>query len=455
MNMATTLTRRWTSTPATGAMPPGSLGARIGTSLARHLAPHLLPDAAGVTGVRGRAVVTGPRVVSLGYDLGPLSPLLMRRAQHEDLLAVIAHEVGVAWLTTHRADGLFWYAAPNPRPYLLSATAFEGSGLEAAIGVDRQGRAVDVDLQRHPHLLLAMPSGGGKTTAAQAYLYRLCDQNGPHATRLIVLAGDLPRWRPLEALPHLWGIVHHAEAAAVLTWLAAEVERREAAGITDPRIVCVIDDAHSMVERGGIAAKTMVTLSQQSRRAGVHLVITAHGTNATNLGSNEVAANIARRIVAATSTDAATRWAGQARTGAHRLAGQGEAMDIDGIMSRPVTLAVIAPDDFAALGARWGQDDCEPAPWSLQPVATVATGGWRVSDSAVATATTGATVATVARLPRREPTTDDLDRIRANFAACGGSKSQTCRATWGTKDGNTWRWLAMALAADEDEEEAS
>jgi hypothetical protein len=120
-----------------------------------------------------------------------------------------------------------------------------------------------------------------------------------------------------------------------------------------------------------------------------------------------------------------------------------------------VTLAVIAPDDFAALGARWGQDDCEPAPWSLQPVATVATGGWRVSDSAVATATTGATVATVARLPRREPTPADLDRIRANFAACGGSKSQTCRATWGTKDGNTWRWLAMALAADEDEEEAS
>jgi DNA polymerase III delta prime subunit len=407
--------------------------------------------------------------VAYGYQVGgvrpglyPLTPAVMRDMQGPHLRAVIEHTVGAAWLSIHRASGLFWVSVPNPRPYTVNATAFDGDGLEAAIGVDRMLRPVDVDLQRSPHLLLAMPSGGGKTTATQALLYRLAAQNPPAALRFIVIASDTPKWQAMEALPHLWALVHHQQAAPVLAWILAEVERREALGITEPRIVLVLDDAHSMVTRGRVAVEVMTSLSQQARRAGVHLVVTAHGTDTANLGSADVDRNVTRRIVAATSASNAAQMTGRGKTGAEDVTDPGEAVSIDNGRATPVTLAVVTPADIETLGTRWGMAGVEPAPWSLQPAPTasnrfqpaptVATGGWRgpnLAVSAVDAAPVAATVATVARLPRREPTVDDMEVIRANYALCDGSKSRTCRETWGAKDGDTWRWLALALEEDE------
>lgn len=460
--MAMTFLSRLRSAPPAPAADPVRVA--IGDALRQHL---------GVD-VAWRRTIVGPRVVSHGYQVGnvrpglyPLTPAVMRNAQGPHLRSVIEHTLGAAWLSIHRASGLFWVSVPNPRPYTVNATAFEGEGLEAAIGVDRMLRPVDVDLQRSPHLLLAMPSGGGKTTAAQAMLYRLAAQNPPGALRFIVIASDTPKWQAMEALPHLWALVHHNAAAPVLAWVLREVERREAAGVIEPRIVLVMDDAHSMVKRGRVAVEVMTSLSQQARRAGVHLVVTAHGTDTANLGSADVDRNVARRIVAATSASNAAQMTGRGKTGAEDARDVGEAVSIDQGRATPVTLAVVTPADFAALGARWGMDDCEPAPWLAptasnrsQPVPTASnrlqplpTGGWEGADQAVAgpeTAPAATVGATVVRLPRREPTADDLAIIRANFGLCAGSKSRTCRETWGAKDGDTWRWLALALA-EEDE----
>lgn len=443
---------------------PDPIRVALGAALSQHLR----------TDVAWRRTVTGPRVVAHGYQVGgvrpglyPLTPAVMRDIQGPHLRAVLAHLVAAPWLSVHRDGGLFWLAVPNPHPYLFPVTAFDGDGLEAAIGVDRLMRPVDVDLARSPHLLIAGPSGMGKSTAARALLYRLAAQNSPDALRFIVIASDTPHWQAMEALPHLWALVHHNAAAPVLAWMMTEVERREATGQTEPRIVLVMDDAHSMVTRGGVAVETMTTLSQQARRAGVHLIVTAHGTDTRNLGSADVDRNIGRRIVAATSASNAAQMTGRGKTGAEDARDVGEAVSIDQGRATPVTLAVVTPADFAALGARWGMDDCEPAPWLAptasnrsQPVPTASnrlqplpTGGWEGPDQAVGgpeTAPAATVGATVVRLPRREPTADDLAIIRANFGLCAGSKTRTCRETWGAKDGDTWRWLALALAEEED-----
>lgn len=353
-------------------MPPGSLGARIGSTLTGQLGSLLQPRPLtdpnpmlrGQRAITGEAVVPGPRVVAFGYDFGPMTTALMRAAQHADLLDVLEHQVGVEWAAVHRARGLFWYSVPNPQPFTVPATAFDGVGLEAAIGVDRMTQPVDVDFRRTPHLLVAMPTGGGKTTAVQALLYRLCTQLAPADVRLIVVASRMAHWRPLEALPHLWGIVHHNDSAPVLEWVLREVERREARGVTEPPVMLVLDDVHSAVTRGGILAETMTTVSQNARAAGVHLIITAHGTDAKNLGSADVERNIGLRIVAATSASNAAQMTGRGGTGAHRLLGEGEGIFVNGPNEMPVTLAVVKPDDFYALGARWGMDACEPAPWA-------------------------------------------------------------------------------------------
>lgn len=347
--------------PATRVERQGAMD-RVGVGIGMALASHLQAR------VYGRGLVVGPRVVAYGYHFDGLSTDLMRRAQSADLLAVLEHQLGVEWMACHRARGLLWYSVPNPAPFTLSATAFDGSGLEAAIGVDRMGQPVDVDLLRTPHVLLAMPTGGGKTTAAQALAYRLAAQNAPRQVRFVVIASDLPRWRPLEALPHLWAIVHHNDAAPVLEWALGETERRESLGVTDPRVILVLDDAHALVTRGGIAVETMTTLSQQARRAGIHLVITAHGTDKRNLGSADVERNVERRIIAATSATNAAQMTGRGGTGAHRLLGRGEAVSVDGPSETPVTLAVVTADDFAELGARWGMGDVEPAPWASSVV---------------------------------------------------------------------------------------
>lgn len=435
---------------------PDPIRVALGAALSQHLR----------TDVAWRRTVTGPRVVAHGYQVGgvrpglyPLTPAVMRDIQGPHLRAVLAHLVAAPWLSVHRDGGLFWLAVPNPHPYLFPVTAFDGDGLEAAIGVDRLMRPVDVDLARSPHLLLAMPSGGGKTTAAQALLYRLAVQNPPAALRFIVIASDTPKWQAMEALPHLWALVHHQQAAPVLAWILAEVERREALGITEPRIVLVLDDAHSMVTRGRVAVEVMTSLSQQARRAGVHLIVTAHGTDTRNLGSADVDRNIGRRIVAATSASNAAQMTGRGKTGAEDATDPGEAVSIDNGRATPVTLAVVTPADIETLGTRWGMAGVEPAPWSLQPAPTasnrfqpaptVATGGWRGPNLAVSAVDAAPVAATVARLPRREPTVEDMAAIRANYALCDGSKSRTCRETWGAKDGDTWRWLSIALEPEE------
>lgn len=441
--------------PVTAQAPRGGRMDRIGVGIGHALVRHLQVSA------RGRGLVVGPRVIAYGYHLDSLTASVMRQAQSADLLAVLEHQVGVEWVACHRARGLFWYSIPNPAPFTVPATAFEGHGLEAAIGVDRMCQPVDVDFERTPHLLVAMPTGGGKTTATQALLHRLCAQNAPADLRLIVVASRIPQWQPLLALPHLWGIVHHNDSAPVLDWVLREVEHREALGLTTPHVMLVLDDAHSAVTRGGILSETMTTVSQNARAAGIHLIITAHGTDTKNLGSADVERNIGRRIIAATSASNAAQMTGRGGTGAHRLLGEGEAISVDGPREQPVTLAVVAPDDFYALGARWGMNGCEPAPWSLQPpptapnrsqpLPTVATAGWERPNLAVVRPESPPAAPTVVRLPRREPTPGDLATVRANFALCAGSKSRTCRETWGAKDGETWRWLAAALAAEEDD----
>ena len=438
---------------------PDPIRVALGAALSQHLR----------TDVAWRRTVTGPRVVAHGYQVGgvrpglyPLTPAVMRDIQGPHLRAVLAHLVDAPWLSVHRDGGLFWLAVPNPHPYLFPVTAFDGDGLEAAIGVDRLMRPVDVDLARSPHLLIAGPSGMGKSTAARALLYRLAAQNSPDALRFIVIASDTPHWQAVEGLPHLWALVHHNAAAPVLAWMMTEVERREATGQTEPRIVLVMDDAHSMVTRGGVAVETMTTHSQQARRAGVHLIVTAHGTDTRNLGSAAVDRNIGRRIVAATSASNAAQMTGRGKTGAEDAIEVGEAVSIDNGRATPVTLAVVTPADIETLGTRWGMAGVEPAPWSLQPAPTasnrfqpaptVATGGGEGANRAVVAveaAPAPPTVATVVRLPRREPMADDMEVIRANYALCGKSKSATCRATWGTKDGDTWRWLSIALEPEE------
>lgn len=455
--MAMTLLDRFRPSPP--APPADPVRVAIGDALRQHLR----------VDVAWRRTIVGPRAVAYGYQVGgvrpglyPLTPAVMRDIQGPHLRAVLAHLVAAPWLSIHRASGLFWVSVPNPRPYTVSATAFDGDGLEAAIGVDRMLRPVDVDLLRSPHLLVTMPSGGGKTTATQALLYRLAAQNPPAALRFIVIASDTPKWQAMEALPHLWALAHHNDAAPVLAWVLSEVERREAAGVHDPRIVLVMDDAHAMVRRGRVAVEVMSMLSQQARRAGVHLVVTAHGTDTANLGSADVDRNVTRRIVAATSASNAAQMTGRGKTGAEDATDPGEAVSIDNGRATPVTLAVVTPADIETLGTRWGMAGVEPAPWSLQPAPTasnrfqppptVATGGWRGANRAVVAvdaAPVAATVATVVRLPRREPMADDMEVIRANYALCGKSKSATCRATWGTKDGDTWRWLSIALEPEE------
>jgi len=128
---------------------------------------------------------------------------------------------------------------PNPKPRVVLLRELLGDEqwtagerlLPVALGLDLEGGPVIADLAKMPHLLIAGTTGTGKSVAINAIITSLIHCY-PHKEdlRLLMIDPKMVELSMYKDLPHLRHpvVTNNKEAARVLKWAVAEMERRYA-----------------------------------------------------------------------------------------------------------------------------------------------------------------------------------------------------------------------------------
>ncbi|WP_375399528.1 FtsK/SpoIIIE domain-containing protein [uncultured Amnibacterium sp.] len=182
-----------------------------------------------------------------------------------------------------------------------------GPGLAARFVVDGTD-PVEVDLVRDgPHAVVGGTTGSGKSGLLTAWVLALATSHP--ASRLQLLLVDCKGGAAFDAvrdLPQVAGVVTDLDPAGALRAIAgltAELVRREralrAAAVPDvaatdlPRLVIVVDEFRTLLERAPQLADVFVDIGARGRSLGVHLLLCTQ--RPTGLGS-ELLANCGLRI---------------------------------------------------------------------------------------------------------------------------------------------------------------
>jgi S-DNA-T family DNA segregation ATPase FtsK/SpoIIIE len=295
------------------------------------LASHKVP--ARVSGAK----VT-PRLVR--YEL--TTPLGVRIKRIEGLSEEIALSLGACSCRVIRQAGQVQVEVPrlDPQPVRLQALcqrlAQLGTGrrtaippLTAVLGLDHEGIPL---LLRLPspnvaHVLISGTTGSGKTALARSIVASLAMHNSQRCLQLVLIDPKGRGLLPFQGLPHLLEpvVMRIEETLPLLGRVVREMERRDAEGRSEPRLVVVLDEMADLVQVGGREMEALLTrLTQRGREAGIHLVACAQKPTAAVIGSL-VKSNFPVRLVGSVASPEDAKVAtGIARTGAERLLGQGD-----------------------------------------------------------------------------------------------------------------------------------
>ena len=201
--------------------------------------------------------------------------------------------------------------------------------ITAVLGLDEEGVPL---LLRLPspnvaHVLVAGTTGSGKTALARTIVTSLALHNSQRNLQLVLVDPKGRGFLPFEGLPHLLVpvVTRVDEALPLLHRLVAEMERRDAEGRSEPRLVIVLDELADLVQVGGREMETALTrLTQRGREAGLHLVACTQKPAAAVIGGL-VKSNFPVRLVGSVASPEDAKVAtGIGGTGAERLLGQGD-----------------------------------------------------------------------------------------------------------------------------------
>ncbi len=288
------------------------------------------------------ARVTGGTVTPRLVRYHVSTPLGVKVRQVAGLSEEIALSLGAPSCRVYRQEGQVEVEVPRvqgevvpllPLCQRLSRQGPDGRRtvppLTAVLGLDEEGVPL---LLRLPspnvaHVLIAGTTGSGKTALARTVVTSLALHNSPRSLQLVLVDPKGRGFVAFEGLPHLLGpvVTRVDEALRLLQRLVGEMERRDAEGCNEPRLVVVLDELADLVQVGGREMEAVLTrLTQRGREAGLHLVACTQKPAAVVIGSL-VKSNFPVRIVGSvTSPEDAKVATGLGGTGAERLLGQGD-----------------------------------------------------------------------------------------------------------------------------------
>ena len=300
------------------------------------------------------ARVTGGTVTPRLVRFHLATPLGTKVRQVSGLAEEIALSLGASTCRIYRHEGQVEVEVPRPEGQTvhllpLCRRLIEGARAErggrqdtqgansgwvmppvtAVLGLDQEGAPL---LLRLPspnvaHVLIAGTTGSGKTALARTMVASLALLNPQRSLQMVLIDPKGRGLSPFAGLPHLLTPVVSEvdEAIAMLRRLVAEMERRDAEGRSEPRLVVVMDELADLLLVGGREMEDVLTrLTQRGRQAGIHLVVSTQKPTAALMGGLMKSNFPARLVGSVASAEDARIATGLAATGAERLLGQGD-----------------------------------------------------------------------------------------------------------------------------------
>ena len=182
------------------------------------------------------------------------------------------------------------------------------------LGKDLNGKVCVEDLAQLPHLLIAGTTGTGKSTFLSSIIINILYNFSPEDLKLILIDTRATSFLRFNKIPHLYiPVVTDSEKAVyVLKFLINEMQNRyrmfesikvdnidkynEVSEEKFPRIVVIIEDWYDlMLDTKREVEKYIKILSQMSRAAGIHIVISTQRPS-TNVITGIIKANMPARI---------------------------------------------------------------------------------------------------------------------------------------------------------------
>jgi S-DNA-T family DNA segregation ATPase FtsK/SpoIIIE len=285
--------------------------------------------------------VTGGTVTPRLVRFHLVTPLGVKVRKVASLSEEIALSLGAKTCRIYRQEGQVQVEVPRDDAEVVHLLALcrklaRGAGgremvppVTAVLGLDEDGAPL---LLRLPspnvaHVLIAGTTGSGKTALARTMVASLALFNNQRALQLVVVDPKGRGFVAFGGLPHLLVpvVTRVEEALVVLGRLVEEMERRDAEGRSEPRLVVVLDELADLVQVGGREMERLLTrLTQRGREAGIHLVACTQKPAAAVIGGL-VKSNFPVRLVGSVASPEDAKVAtGLAGTGAEKLLGQGD-----------------------------------------------------------------------------------------------------------------------------------
>ncbi len=314
-----------------------------------------------------------PRLVR--YQL--TTPLGVKVKQVAGLAEEIALSLGASSCRVYRQEGQLQVEVPRPDGQVIRLTAlcrqlalhgdYKRQGWRAAVppatavlGLDHEGVPLLLRLPSPDvaHVLIAGTTGSGKTALARTIIASLALYNSQRRVQLVLVDPKGRGLKPFDGLPHLLlpVLTRVDQALSALQRLVGEMERRDAEGCSDPRLVVVLDELADLVQVGGREMETLlIRLMQRGREAGIHVVACTQKPTAAVIGGL-VKSNFPVRVVGSVASPEDAKVAtGLAGTGAERLLGQGDFLVVAKGQVTRMQAAYISVDEVRELVARLRQ----------------------------------------------------------------------------------------------------
>lgn len=187
-------------------------------------------------GVEGRVVEVKPGPLITMYELEPAPGVKLNRITNlsDDIaMALRAPNIRIAPIPGKAVIGIEIPNEEREQVHLrdvLDHPAFLESRfrLPIALGVDIVGTPMVADLSRMPHLLIAGTTGSGKSVSLNSMICSILFRSTPEEVKFLMIDPKRLELPGYEGIPHLLHpvVVDPKDAALVLKWTVAEMERR-------------------------------------------------------------------------------------------------------------------------------------------------------------------------------------------------------------------------------------
>lgn len=257
--------------------------------------------------------VVRPRVVSFDLQTQLTAGLERVRGLKDDLKRAL----GVGDIAVVREEGQWRLRVTRPDdapvPLLrLLASIRALPRTTAVIGMADGGEPVQLRFGagKVKHVLIVGEPGAGKTTLLRTFAAGLAFTNRQSTLQLLVMdprgladdpaTGGIHPLRPLGFLPHMLTdpTGTPGDCAAVLHFLAEEMEYRRRERAQTPRIVVLIDHVVTLLDEGGPQIHgDLMRLIQHGAAVGIHLVMSTDQPDAPFLLERALRAGVSMRLV--------------------------------------------------------------------------------------------------------------------------------------------------------------